>query len=44
MPFCNEAGACVMAFFRQLIDLGHGSTVAAPLPIACKPGERIKTD
>src|SRR6266550_4359399 len=31
-------------FFRQLIDLGHGSTVAAPLPIACKPGERIKTD
>ena len=31
MPFCNEAGACVMAFFRQLIDLGHGSTVAAPV-------------
>jgi hypothetical protein len=30
-------------FFRQLIDLGHGSTVAAPLPIAYKPGERIKT-
>lgn len=29
---------------RQLVGLGHGCTVAAPLLIARKPGERIKND
>src|SRR5260370_38247474 len=44
LAFCYEAGACGYGIYRQLVDLGHGCTVAAPTLIARKPGERIKTD
>lgn len=44
LEFCYEAGGCGYGIYRQLLDLGHGCTVAAPTLIARKPGERIKTD
>ncbi len=44
LEFCYEAGGCGYGIYRQLVDLGHGCTVAAPTLIARKPGERIKTD
>ncbi len=44
LAFCYEAGGCGYGMYRQLIDLGHGCTVAAPTLIARKPGDRIKTD
>jgi transposase len=44
LEFCYEAGGCGYGIYRQLVDLGHGCTVAAPALIARKPGDRIKTD
>jgi transposase len=44
LEFCYEAGGCGYGIYRQLVDLGHGCTVAAPTLIARKPGDRIKTD
>jgi transposase len=42
LALCYEASGCGYGIYRQLVDLGHGCTVAAPTLIARKPGERIK--
>jgi transposase len=44
LEFCYEAGGGGYGIYRQLVDLGHGCTAAAPTLIARKPGEWIKTD
>jgi transposase len=44
LEFCYEPGGCGYGIYRQLVDFGHGCTVAAPTLIARKPGEPIKTD
>jgi len=44
LEFCYEAGGCGYGIYRQLVELGHGCTVAATSLIARKPGDRIKTD
>src|ERR1700730_10662357 len=44
LEFCYEAGCCGYVIYRQLIELGHGCTVAAPSRIPSRPADRIKTD
>ena len=44
LEFCYEAGCCGYGIYRQLTDMGHGCTVAAPSLIPRKPGDRVKTD
>lgn len=40
----HEAGFCGFELYRQLTDLGVGCLVAVAGLIACKPGDRVKTD
>lgn len=44
LEFCYEAGCCGYVIYRQLTELGHGCTVAAPSRIPSRPADRIKTD
>ena len=44
LHFCYEAGPTGYGLYRQIRELGHDCTVAAPLLIPKRPGERIKTN
>ncbi|MFC4670749.1 IS110 family transposase [Seohaeicola nanhaiensis] len=44
LHFCYEAGPCGYGLHRQLVELGHDSTVVAPSLIPVKAGDRVKTD
>ena len=44
LEFCYEAGCCGYVIYRQLVDLGHGCTVAAPSKIPVNKGDKVKTD
>jgi transposase len=44
LEFCYEAGCCGYVVYRQLAELGHGCTVAAPSKIPVIKGDKVKTD
>jgi transposase len=44
LEFCYEAGCCGYVIYRQLTELGHGCTVAAPSKIPVNKGDKVKTD